>query len=340
MTDWTCIATSGPTADGREIDPQWLIDAAETYSRNVYTAMLWPYHENDIAFRQFTANMGEVDELKTETGEDGKIRLFARLVPNQFLIEANRMGQKLFTSVELAPDFARSGRDYLIGVAVTDIPGSLGTEKLRFILNNEEYTARRANHEMFTLGGLSPRTEKKPKSILRRLFSADQASNTDTRKPDTGEDAKMDEIKALLEKLLTMVEKGTATAEGEGEADTPEEAKAGVAEIAAEIADAAAEVAELAEEVENHPEDEVNQEAFVVAKTKLADAIKAFSAVKPAKGERYRRFAARRQSDTGSDDMNALKEQLNELTRKLTAKGITPRPTGTPGEDEKPFEFI
>ncbi|EPX9918533.1 GPO family capsid scaffolding protein, partial [Escherichia coli] len=215
MTDWTCIATSGPTADGREIDPQWLIDAAETYSRNTYTAMLWPCHENDTSYRQYTFNLGEVDALKVETREDGKTRLYARLVPNQYLIEANRLGQKLFTSAELIPNFAKSGRDYLMGVAVTDIPASLGTEKIRFTLNNEEYTAQRANCQTFTLGSLSPDTSpapRKPESFLKRLFSAGQTDNTDTSKPDTGEDAKMDEIKALLEKLITLVEGGSAAA--------------------------------------------------------------------------------------------------------------------------------
>ncbi|EFM8157576.1 phage capsid protein, partial [Escherichia coli] len=285
MTDWTCIATSGPTADGREIDPQWLIDAAETYSRNTYTAMLWPCHENDTSYRQYTFNLGEVDALKVETGEDGKTRLYARLVPNQYLIEANRLGQKLFTSAELIPNFAKSGRDYLMGVAVTDIPASLGTEKIRFTLNNEEYTAQRANCQTFTLGSLSPdAAPRKSESFLKRLFSAGQTDNTDTRKPDTGEDAKMDEIKALLEKLITLVEGGSAAASGEGTADTPEEAKAEVAEIAAEIADAAAEVAELAEEVKAAPEDEVKAEAFTAAKAKLEDAIKAFSTITPEKG--------------------------------------------------------
>ncbi|EET6763960.1 phage capsid protein, partial [Escherichia coli] len=181
MTDWICIATSGPTVDGREIDPQWLTDAAETYSRNTYTAMLWPWHEEEIGHRQYTSNLGEVDSLKAETGEDGKTRLYARLVPNQYLIEANRLGQKLFTSAEIVENFARSGRDYLLGVAVTDIPASLGTEKIRFTLNNEEYTAQRANCQTFTLGSLSPDASpapRKPESFLKRLFSAGQTDNT------------------------------------------------------------------------------------------------------------------------------------------------------------------
>ncbi|MGX6032115.1 GPO family capsid scaffolding protein, partial [Escherichia coli] len=266
MTDWTCIATSGPTADGREIDPQWLIDAAETYSRNTYTAMLWPWHTDDYASRQFTNNLGEVDALKVET-EGDKVKLYARLIPNRFLIEANSYGQKLFTSAELAGNFAKSGRDYLLGVAVTDIPASLSTEKIRFIMNDQEYTCQRANVQAFSMGALVPREGTaptpagKPQSFLRRLFSTEQNGNTDNEKPDTGEDAKMDEIKALLEKLITLVEGGSAAASGEGTADTPEEAKAEVAEIAAEIADAAAEVAELAEEVKAAPEDEVKAEA-------------------------------------------------------------------------------
>ncbi|MBF6016433.1 phage capsid protein, partial [Escherichia coli] len=80
------------------------------------------WHEEEIGHRQYTSNLGEVDSLKAETGEDGKTRLYARLVPNQYLIEANRLGQKLFTSAEIVENFARSGRDYLLGVAVTDIP--------------------------------------------------------------------------------------------------------------------------------------------------------------------------------------------------------------------------
>ncbi|ENA7197665.1 phage capsid protein, partial [Escherichia coli] len=154
------------------------------------------------------------------------------------------------------------------------------------------------------------------------------------------EDAKMDEIKALLEKLITLVEGGSAAAAGEGTADTPEEAKAEVAEIAAEIADAAAEVAELAEEVKAAPEDEVKAEAFTAAKAKLEDAIKAFSTITPEKGERYRRFAARRRDDTDKEEIKAIAEKLNDLTTKLSATGITPRPAGTPAESEKPFDFV
>jgi hypothetical protein len=41
-------------------------------------------------------------------------------------------GQKVYTSMEIQPNFANSGKAYLIGLAVTDDPASLGTEMLEF----------------------------------------------------------------------------------------------------------------------------------------------------------------------------------------------------------------
>ncbi|PPX99588.1 GPO family capsid scaffolding protein, partial [Cronobacter sakazakii] len=53
-TDWLCIATEGDTVDGRELKRQWLVDAAETYNREWYGALIWPEHEKNCG------NFGEV----------------------------------------------------------------------------------------------------------------------------------------------------------------------------------------------------------------------------------------------------------------------------------------
>jgi hypothetical protein len=50
---------------------------------------------------------------------------------NAQLVAINKKGQKLFTSCEIAPNFAGTNRAYLVGLAVTDSPASLGTEMLR-----------------------------------------------------------------------------------------------------------------------------------------------------------------------------------------------------------------
>lgn len=127
LTDWLCIATSGPTIDGREMKAQWLEEAAESYDTSVYTAVIWPAH-----YRYYS--LGTVEDLKVET-VDNKVKLFARLRPNQYLIQMNKADQSLFSSVEILENFAGEGYAYMYGLAVTDSPASLGTDRLEFTKN-------------------------------------------------------------------------------------------------------------------------------------------------------------------------------------------------------------
>lgn len=129
-TDFICIATSGYTVDGRQITAQELHEMADSYDPEYYTANLWPEHR-----RWF--NMGQVVEVKAEENEKGETELFAVIAPNQELIEQNREGQYLFTSIEIAPNFRNSGKAYLSGLGVTDSPASVGTTKLNFF-NTEQ----------------------------------------------------------------------------------------------------------------------------------------------------------------------------------------------------------
>lgn len=349
-TDWLCIATSGQAVDGRTIEAQWLIDAAETYSRDTYTALIWPHHpQYEYAEREFTCNLGEVDALKTET-VDGVVKLYAQLIPNRFLIYANEDGQKLFTSAEFMGDFAGSGREYLMGLAVTDIPASLGTEKIKFQLAGEEKPAERGSLETFSLGKL--KTQKKEPSLWSKLFSTRKEftptpePNTDN-KPNEGEDKKMDELKALLQQMIQLLNDGQAAAEGDGDSDTPELAADEVADIADQIADAAEEVSELAQDVADNPEDEVVAAEFSVAKANLVKAMKAFS-TKPAKASRRerRQFSARRAGkknpkDGKQTELTQLSAQLSDVMTKLSAQESngTQRPNRAPGGSKQPFEF-
>lgn len=129
-TDFICIATSGYTVDGRQITAQELHEMADSYDPEYYTANLWPEHR-----RWF--NMGQVVEVKAEENEKGETELFAVIAPNKELIEKNREGQYLFTSIEIAPNFRNSGKAYLSGLGVTDSPASVGTTKLNFF-NTEQ----------------------------------------------------------------------------------------------------------------------------------------------------------------------------------------------------------
>lgn len=127
---WKRVATSGPTVDGRVILPQELRDIAETYSTATYTATIWCDHD------RWYGAYGTVFAVRLIEGveglEPGQVALEAQLKPNDKLLWLNDQGEKLFTSIEITPDFATTGKAYLTGLAVTDSPASLGTQELYF----------------------------------------------------------------------------------------------------------------------------------------------------------------------------------------------------------------
>ena len=72
----------------------------------------------------------KAEEVDTDSGK--KLALFAQIEPTPELVAINQAKQKLYTSLEIQPDFADSSQPYLIGLGVTDSPASLGTEALKF----------------------------------------------------------------------------------------------------------------------------------------------------------------------------------------------------------------
>ena len=133
------VALEGATTDGREIQRQWLLDAEETYDPQTYTARVNMEHIRGFSPDAPFNGYGSIVALKTEEvtvklgGKDVKrLALFAQIDANDQLVAINRKGQKLFSSIEIAPEFAGTGKAYLVGLAVTDSPASLGTEMLQF----------------------------------------------------------------------------------------------------------------------------------------------------------------------------------------------------------------
>ncbi|MBF1995789.1 GPO family capsid scaffolding protein [Serratia symbiotica] len=130
------IGVEGATTDGRTIERSWLEQMAANYDPAVYTAVINMEHIKgytpDSAFRRF----GVVDALDTEEISDGllkgKLGLYAVINSTDELVTMTGNMQKLFTSMEIRPEFADTGEAYLIGLAVTDDPASLGTEMLQF----------------------------------------------------------------------------------------------------------------------------------------------------------------------------------------------------------------
>lgn len=133
---WFRIAVEGATTDGRKILREWISQMAQNYNRDVYGARVNLEHikgySPDSQFKRY----GDVLALKAEeikTGPlAGKLALFAQIEPTDELIQLNKTRQKVYSSIEVNPKFADTDAAYLVGLAVTDDPASLGTEFLEF----------------------------------------------------------------------------------------------------------------------------------------------------------------------------------------------------------------
>lgn len=130
------IGVEGATTDGREIQREWLEQMAASYNPAVYTALINLEHIKsylpDSTFNRYGRVTGLVAEEIQDGPLKGKMALYADVEPTSSLVELVKKGQKLFTSMEVNPKFADTGKAYLVGLAATDDPASLGTEMLTF----------------------------------------------------------------------------------------------------------------------------------------------------------------------------------------------------------------
>ena len=237
---WKRVATSGITADGREILPQELRDIAETYKPSKYTAVIWCDHkraEGSFGTVYAVRLVEDADDL-----EEGQIALEAQLKPNDRLLYLNDQGQKLFTSIEIWPNFAGSGKSYLTGLAVTDEPSSLGTQELYFSRQTNKATYYAASVE---LGSFETEPQSEVGKLVGLLTGLFKRFSTDAvpSEPTTPTESKppMDEatataLKALLEQLL-VVAAGIQAVIEPAAADAPEPDQASIDDVAAAVDD-------------------------------------------------------------------------------------------------------
>lgn len=130
------IAVEGATTDGREISRDWISQMAANYDPKVYGARINMEHIRGYAADSTFRRFGDVTAVEAEEIADGalkgKLALFGWIDPTPELVELTRSRQKIYTSIEVNPTFADTGEAYLVGLAVTDDPASLGTEILSF----------------------------------------------------------------------------------------------------------------------------------------------------------------------------------------------------------------
>lgn len=194
---WFRIATEGATTDGRKISRQWIEQMAKNFDPARYGARVWLEHMRGVFHDGPFAALGDVKAVKAEEVEDGKFALFAQLDPTDKLKQINSERQKVYTSIEVDPEFADTGEAYLVGLAVTDSPASLGTDMLQFSAQQ---------------GDKSPLASRKQKPS--NVFTAAVETELDFSEEETDPAPKaglLETVKSLFKKHDAKTDKGFAT---------------------------------------------------------------------------------------------------------------------------------
>ncbi|MDD0998464.1 GPO family capsid scaffolding protein [Pseudomonas sp. TNT2022 ID1044] len=134
-SNWFRVAVEGATSDKRTIKRSWLEQAAKNFNPSTYGARIWLEHYRSVMPDSPFKAYGDVLAVKTEEVDingQKKLALFAQVEPTSDLIAMNKAKQKIYTSIEIDDSFADTGEAYIVGLAVTDSPASLGTDVLAF----------------------------------------------------------------------------------------------------------------------------------------------------------------------------------------------------------------
>lgn len=150
-TKWTRVAVDGDTIDGREITRQQIQEMADTYDPNVYGARVWSEHFRALIPGGPFDALGDVVAAKAEEvsegGDlDGRLGLYVQVDALPPLVHLAQVKQKIYQSIEMATNFAGRGHAYLVGLAATDTPASLGTQVFAFGATGQSVMAG-AQHE-------------------------------------------------------------------------------------------------------------------------------------------------------------------------------------------------
>lgn len=230
-SNWFRVAVEGATTDKRTIKRSWLEQSAKNFNPATYGARIWLEHFRSLLPDSPFKAYGDVLAVKTEEVEingQKKLALFAQVEPTPDLIAMNKAKQKVYTSIEIDDSFADTGEAYIVGLAVTDSPASLGTDVLAFAAQKADGGPFKDRHysatSMFTEAVETELTfeefEEKPGigaqllSTVKSLLSGKQAKD-DTEFSQIGE-----AVQTLAEHVKDLPEQLAAEKKFSGELKT------------------------------------------------------------------------------------------------------------------------
>lgn len=133
------LATAGSTVDGRTISDKDIDDIVSSFNPQTYGARINIEHIRGVSgtapFNAYgdvvSVSSGEV-EVDFNGKKEKRKALYGVLDVTDNAKALNDAGQKVYPSIEIIDDFNRQGYAYLGGLALTDSPASIATERMKF----------------------------------------------------------------------------------------------------------------------------------------------------------------------------------------------------------------
>ncbi|MDE3903793.1 GPO family capsid scaffolding protein [Escherichia coli] len=219
MSKWFRIGVEGDTCDGRVISATDIQEMADGFDPRVYGCRINLEHIRSVIPDSPFCRYGDVTEVKAEVIDDdsalnGKLALFGKIAPLDNLLAMLAKGQKVYTSMEIRPNFANTGKCHLIGLAVTDDPASLGTEYLQFCSRAQQNPLAGKKDQpgdLFSVATLAElEFEDLPDTLLTKL--SDTVKGIFSRK-QTDDDARFGDVHEAVTAIAERVQTGGESAE-------------------------------------------------------------------------------------------------------------------------------
>lgn len=219
VSKWFRIGVEGDTCDGRVISATDIQEMADGFDPRVYGCRINLEHIRSVVPDSPFCRYGDVTEVKAEVIDDdsalnGKLALFGKIAPLDNLLAMLAKGQKVYTSMEIRPNFANTGKCHLIGLAVTDDPASLGTEYLQFCSRAQQNPLAGKKDQpgdLFSVATLAElEFEDQPETIITRL--SDTVKSIFSRK-QASDDARFGDVHEAVTAIAEQVQTGGESAE-------------------------------------------------------------------------------------------------------------------------------
>ncbi|HBM9294609.1 GPO family capsid scaffolding protein [Citrobacter freundii] len=219
ISKWFRIGVEGDTCDGRVISATDIQEMADGFDPRVYGCRINLEHIRSVIPDSPFCRYGDVTEVKAEVIDDdsalnGKLALFGKIAPLDNLLAMLAKGQKVYTSMEIRPNFANTGKCHLIGLAVTDDPASLGTEYLQFCSRAQQNPLAGKKDQpgdLFSVATLAElEFEDLPDTLLTKL--SDTVKGIFSRK-QTDDDARFGDVHEAVTAIAERVQSGGESTE-------------------------------------------------------------------------------------------------------------------------------